>query len=86
MVSVLTYRLIFNKGECYHSLLFVFICSFLQFIINFLTTGIKFILIGCLIATELGAFLEPLNLPTKQFVFLAVNNNQSTNQAGGTHW
>jgi len=35
---------------------------------------------------DLGTFLSPLNLPSKQFVFLAVNDNQVVNQAGGSHW
>lgn len=34
---------------------------------------------------QLKELLSPLNLPSKQFVFLAVNDNQSVN-AGGTHW
>ncbi|KAL4227095.1 hypothetical protein ACF0H5_015069 [Mactra antiquata] len=35
---------------------------------------------------DLGTCLGPLNLPSKQFVFLPVNDNQITCQAGGTHW
>lgn len=35
---------------------------------------------------DLGAFLSPLNLPSKQFIFLPVNDNQVVNQSGGTHW
>ncbi|KAK3101026.1 hypothetical protein FSP39_000351 [Pinctada imbricata] len=35
---------------------------------------------------ELGPFLEPLNLPTKQYVFLAINDNNDATQVGGTHW
>ncbi|XP_071082261.1 sentrin-specific protease 8-like [Haliotis cracherodii] len=35
---------------------------------------------------ELVVLLEPLGLPTKQFVFLAVNNNNSCDQVGGSHW
>ncbi|XP_060587910.1 sentrin-specific protease 8-like [Ruditapes philippinarum] len=35
---------------------------------------------------ELGEFLKPLNLPSKEFIFLPVNDNQVSNQAGGTHW
>ncbi|KAK3605849.1 hypothetical protein CHS0354_002485 [Potamilus streckersoni] len=37
-------------------------------------------------AEEIAPFLEPLNLPEKQFIFLAVNDNQSSDKAGGTHW
>lgn len=35
---------------------------------------------------DLGTFLLPLNLPSKQFVFLPVNDNQISCQVGGTHW
>ena len=35
---------------------------------------------------ELGVFLEPLCLQDRQMVVLAVNNNQSTDHAGGSHW
>ncbi|XP_062998389.1 sentrin-specific protease 8 [Elgaria multicarinata webbii] len=34
---------------------------------------------------ELAIFLEPLNLPHKEIVFLAINDN-SNQAAGGTHW
>ncbi|XP_042331775.1 sentrin-specific protease 8 [Sceloporus undulatus] len=34
---------------------------------------------------ELALFLEPLNLPNKKVVFLAINDN-SSQAAGGTHW
>ncbi|KAL4613416.1 sentrin-specific protease 8 [Arapaima gigas] len=34
---------------------------------------------------ELALFLEPLHLPARQWVFLAVNDN-SHQTAGGTHW
>ena len=35
---------------------------------------------------ELGIFLEPLVLQEKGVVVLAVNNNASTDTAGGSHW
>ncbi|KAK6176328.1 hypothetical protein SNE40_014632 [Patella caerulea] len=35
---------------------------------------------------ELTVILESLNLPLKQFVFLAVNDNEDSNNVGGTHW
>ncbi|XP_047218426.1 sentrin-specific protease 8 [Girardinichthys multiradiatus] len=34
---------------------------------------------------ELALFLEPLNLPSRRWVFLAVNDN-SNQTAGGSHW
>lgn len=34
---------------------------------------------------EITMFLEPLNLPDKRVVFLAINDN-SNQAAGGTHW
>lgn len=34
---------------------------------------------------EMALFLEPLNLPQKKVVFLAINDN-SSQTAGGTHW
>ncbi|XP_048337743.1 sentrin-specific protease 8 [Sphaerodactylus townsendi] len=34
---------------------------------------------------EMGLFLEPLKLPQKKVVFLAINDN-SNQAAGGTHW
>ncbi|XP_066492252.1 sentrin-specific protease 8 [Tiliqua scincoides] len=34
---------------------------------------------------ELSLFLEPLNLPQKKVIFLAINDN-SNQAAGGTHW
>ncbi|XP_060116219.1 sentrin-specific protease 8 [Heteronotia binoei] len=42
--------------------------------------------IKCAISQEeMGLFLEPLNLPQKKAVFLAINDN-SSQAAGGTHW
>ena len=35
---------------------------------------------------EVGIFLEPMNLLHKDFVFMAVNDNQAEMAAGGTHW
>ncbi|XP_065909451.1 sentrin-specific protease 8-like [Dysidea avara] len=37
-------------------------------------------------ASDLGVFLEPLCLPQKELIFLAVNNSESVHQAGGSHW
>ncbi|XP_033647577.1 sentrin-specific protease 8-like [Asterias rubens] len=36
--------------------------------------------------SEVGMFIEPLNLPQKDYVFMAVNNNQAQMTTGGTHW
>ena len=38
------------------------------------------------IGPELGIFLEPLVLQEKEFISLAVNDNASTDTAGGSHW
>lgn len=35
---------------------------------------------------ELDMFLEPLNLHKKDVVVLAVNDNPSSERAGGSHW
>lgn len=37
-------------------------------------------------ASEIGIFLEPLNIKTKKFVFFALNDNDSPERAGGSHW
>ncbi|KAK7503419.1 hypothetical protein BaRGS_00005340 [Batillaria attramentaria] len=37
-------------------------------------------------AEDLTVALEPLNLPTKEYVFVPINDNASTNKAGGSHW
>ncbi|XP_070558412.1 sentrin-specific protease 8-like isoform X2 [Ptychodera flava] len=37
-------------------------------------------------ASDLGIFLEPLNLHNKKFIFLAVNDNESCDSVGGSHW
>ncbi|VDI64938.1 sentrin-specific protease 8 [Mytilus galloprovincialis] len=37
-------------------------------------------------AADLTSSLESLNLPTKQFVFLPVNDNENAETAGGSHW
>ncbi|WAR26060.1 SENP8-like protein [Mya arenaria] len=42
--------------------------------------------VDLLIDNDIGNFLAPLNLPSKQFVFLPVNDNQVVNQTGGNHW
>ena len=34
---------------------------------------------------EIAVFLEPLDLPNKRVVFLAINDN-SNHTVGGTHW
>jgi sentrin-specific protease 8 len=36
--------------------------------------------------SELEVFLEPLCLHDKKLVVLAINNNQSTDHGGGSHW
>ena len=35
---------------------------------------------------ELGLFLEPLELHSKQRIFLAINDNTELDSAGGSHW
>lgn len=35
---------------------------------------------------ELGIFLEPLSLDKKDVTILAVNDNSSLENAGGSHW
>ncbi|KAK7102442.1 sentrin-specific protease 8-like [Littorina saxatilis] len=35
---------------------------------------------------DLAVALEPLNLPTKEYVFLPINDNSSVTRAGGSHW
>ena len=37
-------------------------------------------------STEIGIFLEPLNIQMKKFVFFALNDNDSPEMAGGSHW
>ena len=37
-------------------------------------------------AVEIGIFIEPLDLPSHKLVFFAVNDNDSTDSAGGSHW
>jgi len=37
-------------------------------------------------AEELEIFLEPLELLTKEIVFLAVNDNSDVEKTGGSHW
>ena len=34
---------------------------------------------------EIAMFLEPLNLPNKRVIYLAINDN-SNHTVGGTHW
>ncbi|XP_059144786.1 sentrin-specific protease 8-like [Physella acuta] len=35
---------------------------------------------------DLAVLLEPLHLPSKQYVFVAINDNADPSQVGGTHW
>ncbi|XP_071478414.1 sentrin-specific protease 8-like [Diadema antillarum] len=35
---------------------------------------------------EVGMFLEALDLPNKQLIFLAINDNDSSASTGGSHW
>ncbi|XP_046969235.1 sentrin-specific protease 8 [Vanessa cardui] len=37
-------------------------------------------------ASEISIFLEPLDIDTKKFVFFALNDNNSPDKAGGSHW
>lgn len=37
-------------------------------------------------ASDIGIFLEPLQINTKKFVFFALNDNSSPDAAGGSHW
>ncbi|GFR71429.1 sentrin-specific protease 8 [Elysia marginata] len=37
-------------------------------------------------ASDLQVLLDSLNLPTKQFVFVPVNDHSDTTQVGGMHW
>ncbi|KAI0239427.1 Sentrin-specific protease 8 [Lamellibrachia satsuma] len=45
-----------------------------------------FIKLGSDDEDELGLFLEPLELHSKQRIFLAVNDNTELDSAGGSHW
>ncbi|XP_071815526.1 sentrin-specific protease 8-like isoform X2 [Apostichopus japonicus] len=36
--------------------------------------------------SEIGVFVNPLDLPQKDYIFLAVNNNSSYSSVGGSHW
>lgn len=35
---------------------------------------------------EIATFLEPLEISKKQFVFFALNDNDTPDMAGGSHW
>lgn len=35
---------------------------------------------------EIKTFLEPLDVKNKNFIFFALNDNDSPDSAGGTHW
>ena len=49
--------------------------------------GIKAVIIHLfLIGVDIGDFIEPLNIPSHKLVFFAVNDNESTNSVGGSHW
>ncbi|CAH3027281.1 unnamed protein product [Porites evermanni] len=37
-------------------------------------------------SVDIGDFIEPLNIPSHKLVFFAVNDNESTNSVGGSHW
>jgi sentrin-specific protease 8 len=37
-------------------------------------------------STEARMFLDPLNASSKQFIFMAVNDNNNLARAGGSHW
>lgn len=37
-------------------------------------------------ADEIGTFLEPLDIARKNFLFFALNDNDSPDTAGGSHW
>jgi sentrin-specific protease 8 len=43
-------------------------------------------LIKLLSASELEVVLEPLSLHTKELIVLAINDNDSRDSAGGSHW
>ncbi|XP_065158467.1 sentrin-specific protease 8 [Atheta coriaria] len=36
--------------------------------------------------SEIGAFLNPLDAESKDFIFFALNNNEQTEVSGGSHW
>ena len=36
--------------------------------------------------SDVKGFVEPLGLTDKDLVFLAVNDQQSADETGGTHW
>ena len=38
------------------------------------------------LGVDIGDFIEPLNIPSHKLVFFAVNDNESTNSVGGSHW
>ncbi|XP_068758762.1 sentrin-specific protease 8-like [Montipora capricornis] len=35
---------------------------------------------------EIGVFIDPLNFPSRKLIFFAVNDSDSPNSAGGSHW
>lgn len=35
---------------------------------------------------EVSVFLDPLEVSSKSFIFFAVNDNESADRAGGSHW
>lgn len=38
------------------------------------------------VEADLGFFLAPLSLDRKELIFLAVNDNEAPDEAGGSHW
>uniref|UniRef100_UPI00358F7E75 sentrin-specific protease 8 n=1 Tax=Myxine glutinosa TaxID=7769 RepID=UPI00358F7E75 len=42
--------------------------------------------IKCSYTEDLGSFLEPLELPRKKAIFLAVNDHNEPQTSGGSHW
>uniref|UniRef100_A0A8C4QP59 SUMO peptidase family member, NEDD8 specific n=1 Tax=Eptatretus burgeri TaxID=7764 RepID=A0A8C4QP59_EPTBU len=42
--------------------------------------------IKCSYTEDLGSFLEPLELPRKKAIFLAVNDHDELQTSGGSHW
>ena len=50
--------------------------------------GIKTVTVHYFIPSgvDIGDFIKPLNIPSHKLVFFAVNDNESTNSVGGSHW
>jgi hypothetical protein len=43
-------------------------------------------LIYCSSGSEVGIFLEPLELPRHKLLFFVINDNESKTSVGGSHW